>query len=125
MANVKSTKNQIQAGSVPLPDNISTLKRETKELAHLFEKRIDQLRNRPDLLRTIKPLSEPDLQHADVGSLLPSSGLAVGLDGSMDYDEVLEMLLFYVTSTGYTCNYTLNAGISCCGPSGRADKLCM
>ena len=90
-------------------DNISTLKRETEELGRLFEKRIDQLRNRPDLLRTIRSLSET--QPPDFASLLPSAGIAVGLDGSMGYDEVLEMLLFYVTSTGYTCNFILNAGV--------------
>ena len=98
-------------GTEGLSDNISTLKRETKELARLFEKRIDQLRNRTDLLRTLRTLSEADLRPENVNSLLSHSGVAVGLDGSMDYDEVLEMLLFYVTSTGYECNFSLNAGI--------------
>jgi hypothetical protein len=31
----------------------------------------------------------------------------VGIDGSMDYDEVLEMLLFYVASSGYRCQFTI------------------
>ena len=70
-----------------MSDNISTLKRETKELARLFEKRIDQLRNRSDLLRTIRMLSDAELDPGDVTSLLPSSGMAVGIDDSMDYDE--------------------------------------
>jgi hypothetical protein len=94
-----------------LSDNVLTLKRETEELARLFEKRIDQLRDRTDLLRTIRSLPGADLRPENVSSLLPSSGLAVGLDGSMDYDEVLEMLLFYVTSTGYTCNFKLDGAI--------------
>jgi hypothetical protein len=111
IASVKFADNEIDAGAVPLSDNISTLKRETQELARLFEKRIDQLRNRPDLLRTIRTLSGANLSPENVRSLLPSSGVAVGLDGSMDYDEVLEMLLFYVTSTGYVCNFARNAGI--------------
>jgi hypothetical protein len=93
-----------------MSDNISTLKRETKELARLFEKRIDQLRNRSDLLTTIRMLSDSKLTGADVASFLPSSGRAIGLDGSMDYDEVLEMLLFFVASAGYSCEFTVKGG---------------
>ena len=64
------------------------------------EKRIDQLRNRTDLLRTIRMLSDAKLQVHDGSGLLSPSGAAVGIDGNMDYDEVLEMLLFFVTSAG-------------------------
>ena len=86
-------------------DNISTLKRETVNLSNLFEKRIEQLRNRPDLTAAIKQLS--DAKIPSVESLLPSMRVAVGIDGSMDYDEVLEMLLFYVVSAGYECQFRI------------------
>ncbi len=86
-------------------DNILTLKRETVNLSNLFEKRIAQLRNRPDLTATIKQLS--DAKIPNIESLLPSMRIAVGIDGSMDYDEVLEMLLFYVVSAGYECQFRI------------------
>jgi hypothetical protein len=86
-------------------DNISTLKRETVNLSNLFEKRIDQLRNRPDLTATIKQLSDAEIPNIE--SLLSPMRVAVGIDGSMDYDEVLEMLLFYVVSAGYECEFRI------------------
>jgi hypothetical protein len=39
--------------------------------------------------------------------LLPEPRVAVGIDGSMDYDEVLEMLLFYVAAGGYECEFRI------------------
>jgi hypothetical protein len=54
------------------------------------------------------------LDNADtrsIGSVLPSAGVAVGLDGSMDYDEVLEMLLFYVAAAGYQCKFETHDGV--------------
>jgi hypothetical protein len=86
-------------------DNISTLKRETIHLSNLFEQRISQLRNRTDLTATIKQL--PEVVIPNFESVLPSMRVAVGIDGSMDYDEVLEMLLFYVVSSGYECDFTI------------------
>ena len=88
-----------------MTDKISTLKRETAHLSNLFEKRIEQLRNRPDLTATMKQLA--DARISDVDALLPPMRTAVGIDGSMDYDEVLEMLLFYVVSAGYECQFRI------------------
>lgn len=110
-----------------MSDNISILKRETKELARLFEKRIDQLRDRSELLRTIRMLSDAKLQADAVTSLLPSSGVAVGIDGSMDYDEVLEMLLFFVASAGYACEFNTKDGVPVfdLGNATRNEELTM
>jgi hypothetical protein len=41
---------------------------------------------------------------------LPEPHVAVGIDGSMDFDEVLEMLLFYVAASGYRCQFSLDDG---------------
>jgi hypothetical protein len=54
----------------------------------------------------MKTLVDADLR--GIESLLSSNRVAVGIDGSMDYDEVLEMLLFYVASAGYQCDFALN-----------------
>lgn len=66
---------------------------------------MDMLRDRSDIINQLRPLrtaSLPSLQH-----LLPEPRVAVGIDGSMDYDEVLEMLLFYVAAGGYECKFTI------------------
>jgi hypothetical protein len=44
----------------------------------------------------------------DLEAILPEPHLAVGIDGSMDYDEVLEMLLFYVAASGYRCRFSID-----------------
>jgi len=79
------------------------LRRSTAELAALFQRRIEMLRNRPDIVKLLRPLNSaslPDLDHA-----LPEPRIAVGIDGSMDFDEVLEMLLFYVAAAGYRSEF--------------------
>ena len=63
------------------------------------------LRDRPDLVNLLRPLRTASLP--DLESLLPEPRIAVGIDGSMDYDEVLEMLLFYVAAGGYQCEFTV------------------
>lgn len=84
------------------------LRRSTAELASLFQTRIDMLRNRPDLIRQLRPLK--DAAFPDLEALLPEPRVAVGIDGSMDYDEVLEMLLFYVAAAGYQCKFEVGDG---------------
>lgn len=81
------------------------LRRSTAELASLFQIRMDMLRNRTDIikqLRTLKSATLPNLE-----TFLPEPRVAVGIDGSMDYDEVLEMLLFYVAAGGYQCGFSI------------------
>jgi len=82
------------------------LRRSTAELARLFQTRMDMLRNRPDVVSQLRPLQTASLP--DLEEILPESRVAVGIDGSMDYDEVLEMLLFYVASTGYRCQFSVD-----------------
>jgi hypothetical protein len=53
----------------------------------------------------LRPLQAADLP--DLEEVLPEPRVAVGIDGSMDYDEVLEMLLFYVAAAGYKCQFTI------------------
>lgn len=81
------------------------LRRSTAELARLFQTRMDMLRNRPDVVSQLRPLQTGSLP--DLEEILPEPRVAVGIDGSMDYDEVLEMLLFYVASTGYRCKFSI------------------
>ncbi|MFQ5998045.1 MAG: hypothetical protein ACE5KO_01940, partial [Candidatus Bathyarchaeia archaeon] len=85
------------------------LRKNTAELARLFQTRMEMLRNRPDVidqLRSFEASNLPNLKEA-----LPEPHTAVGIDGSMDYDEVLEMLLFYVAASGYECKFSIEQGI--------------
>jgi hypothetical protein len=66
---------------------------------------MDMLRDRSDIVRQLRPLETADLPSLE--EALPEPRVAVGIDGSMDYDEVLEMLLFYVAAGGYKCHFTL------------------
>ena len=75
-------------------------------MAGLFRNRIDMLRNRPEIVAQLRPLEGSNLH--DLEAILPEPHLAVGIDGSMDYDEVLEMLLFYVAASGYRCRFSID-----------------
>lgn len=64
------------------------------------------LRNRPDVIGQLRPLEGARIP--DLAEVLPQPHLAVGIDGSMDYDEVLEMMLFYVAASGYGCQFSID-----------------
>lgn len=46
----------------------------------------------------------------------------MGIDGSMDYDELPEMLLFYVCATGFRCNFTVDKETRFCLEEIERDK---
>jgi hypothetical protein len=66
---------------------------------------MDMLRDRSDLVDQLRPLETANLPNLE--EVLPEPRVAVGIDGSMDYDEVLEMLLFYVAAAGYKCHFSV------------------
>jgi hypothetical protein len=84
------------------------LRRSTAKLANLFQNRMSMLRDRSDIIQQLKPLQTAS--PLSLGALLPEPRIAVGIDGSMDYDEVLEMLLFYVAAGGYRCHFSTTDG---------------
>ena len=84
------------------------LRSQTSSLADLLTKRIRELRDRERLLPCVRCSEDFDARSS---FLEPGEYTAVGIDGSMDYDEVLEMLLFYVCATGFRCNFAIDRGI--------------
>ncbi|MDW8048124.1 MAG: DNA double-strand break repair nuclease NurA [Nitrososphaerota archaeon] len=80
------------------------LRRHTSDLASLLTSRISELRSRPGLTLCIKPLATSNPKPV---FFEPGEYVAVGIDGSMDYDELLEMLLFYVCATGFRCEFNI------------------
>jgi len=85
------------------------LRKQTSDLANLLTSRIGELRNREGLVPCIKCLGSSGTK-----SSLFEHGeyAAVGIDGSMDYDELLEMLLFYVYATGFRCDFSVGESIN-------------
>ncbi len=76
---------------------------QTRELVRLFNSRVMSLHEQPAAAVLTRGLG------GEVGVSIPGN-TAVGIDGSMDYDERLEMLFFYVAATGYRCPFTLHRG---------------
>ena len=85
------------------------LRKQTSDLADLLTSRIRELRNRKNLVSCIRCLGS---SHGKSCFFMPGEYVAVGIDGSMDYDEILEMLLFYVCATGFRCKLTINEEIN-------------
>ncbi|MBI3859046.1 MAG: hypothetical protein HY296_02230 [Thaumarchaeota archaeon] len=88
-------------------DIAGELSRQTRELISRFETRADSFRNRGDLAALTVQVDESEAE--DSARLLFGVGehVATGIDGSMDFDERLQMMLFYANSTAYSCHFTV------------------
>ncbi|MDJ0270086.1 MAG: hypothetical protein NXY59_06030 [Aigarchaeota archaeon] len=76
---------------------------QTRELVRLFNNRVMSLHEQPAAAVLTRGLG------GGTGVRIPGN-TAIGIDGSMDYDERLEMLFFYVAATGYRCPFTVQRG---------------
>ncbi|MEM4728078.1 MAG: hypothetical protein QXD04_07490, partial [Candidatus Bathyarchaeia archaeon] len=85
------------------------LRGQTSILTDLLTRRIRELAGREGLTSFIKCGYEG---RSKLAYLEPGEYTAVGIDGSMDYDELLEMLLFYVCASGFKCGFTVGEDIS-------------
>jgi hypothetical protein len=79
------------------------LRFQTKQLMELFEDRVKALQGRRDLLRIFKNIDYEKCLETARKLIGEGEWAAVGIDGSMDFDEHLDLLLFYVYATGYRC----------------------
>ncbi len=84
------------------------LRRQTSILADLLRRRIRELTGRGGFTPCVRCGGEGKSKPI---RLEPGDYTAVGIDGSMDYDELLEMLLFYVCATGFRCDFTVGDDI--------------
>jgi hypothetical protein len=82
-----------------LSETATRLRGQTGELAKLFGRRLSLLRDLKDASKlTVRPsLKSMEWLHGDK---------AAGVDGSMDYDERLELMVFYVSAAVFCCPYT-------------------
>jgi hypothetical protein len=88
------------------------LSRQTRDLVDRFEKRADSFTGRKDLAQLALGVDVADAE--DFARLRFGEGehVATGIDGSMDYDERLQMILFYSNATAYDCPFNVGPKIT-------------
>jgi hypothetical protein len=83
------------------------LSKQTRDLLTRFEARVTSFSRRKDLAGLTLPVQ---LQAAETFAMEffgKGEHLATGIDGSMDFDERLQMILFYANATAYSCPFTV------------------
>jgi len=90
-----------------------SLRSQTSVLTELFRKRVSSLRNRTEYIEPLRTLDLKEASGLAVDFFGEGTHQAAGIDGSMDFDEVLELLLFYVCASGYSTTFNVESqGIS-------------
>ena len=83
------------------------LSRQTRDLITRFEGRASSFSRRRDLARLTLPLEPRAAEKAALEFFGAGEHLATGIDGSMDFDERLQMILFYANATAYSCSFSV------------------
>jgi hypothetical protein len=83
------------------------LSRQTSNLVAEFELRADAFRGREDLTRLLVPVDAAGAEELARVFFGRGDHVATGIDGSMDFDERLQMILFYSNATAYSCPFTV------------------
>jgi len=81
------------------------LSRQTRDLITRFEGRAASFSRRRDLVALTRPVDPKDAERAALEFFGRGEHLATGIDGSMDFDERLQMMLFYANATAYSCPF--------------------
>jgi hypothetical protein len=87
------------------------LRAQTSELIELFSRRLGALKRWPEVALLAKALEQEEALNAAKRMFGEGEHEAVGVDGSMNYDERLEMLLFYVCASAYRCPFSIDKEI--------------
>ena len=83
------------------------LSRQTRDLITRFEGRASSFSRRRDLVELTVPVDPRGAEKAAQEFFGRGEHLATGIDGSMDFDERLQMILFYANATAYSCTFTV------------------
>jgi len=83
------------------------LSRQTRDLITRFEKRASSFSRRRDLAGLALPVDPRAGEMAAQEFFGRGDHLATGIDGSMDFDERLQMILFYSNATAYSCPFSV------------------
>ncbi len=87
---------------------VERLRQQASHLIERFTDRVYRLKERPEFNSVTRGVNMEDVIKNDLKFFPQGEYLAVGIDGSMDYDERLEMLLFYVCATALRCPIEVN-----------------
>lgn len=82
------------------------------ELVGRFEERVDAFAGRNDLTKLIVSLDRDSAVRFARDYFGKGEFTATGIDGSMDFDERLQMMLFYSNATAYSCPFEVGDSIS-------------
>ncbi|MGQ9543407.1 MAG: hypothetical protein ACUVTM_04895 [Candidatus Bathyarchaeia archaeon] len=88
----------------------ANLRSQTMVLTDLFNRRVHSLRGRMEYCETLRRLNIHEATRCASIMLGDGEHQAAGVDGSMELDEVLELLLFYVCAGGYCTTFNVNGG---------------
>ena len=83
------------------------LSRQTRDLISRFESRASSFSNRRDLATLTVPVDPGAAEKMALEIFGRGEHVATGIDGSMDFDERLQMILFYANATAYSCPFTV------------------
>ena len=87
---------------------IDSLRRSTDELLLHFTKRVEMMKNRNEYSTLLRTLDKGKAIESAISYFGEGEYRAVGIDGSMDQAETLEMLLFYVNAIAYSCPFKVS-----------------
>ncbi|MDV3244523.1 MAG: hypothetical protein LYZ66_05030 [Nitrososphaerales archaeon] len=88
------------------------LSKQTRDLITRFEERANSFAHRSDLAALTVPVDVPAAEKLARKLFGEGEHLAVGIDGSMDFDERLQMMLFYSNATAYNCPFRVGERLS-------------
>jgi hypothetical protein len=88
------------------------LSKQTQDLISRFEGRASSFSRRSDLAKLILPADMKAAEKAALDFFGRGEHTATGIDGSMDFDERLQMMLFYANATAYSCPFTVGERVS-------------
>ena len=83
------------------------LSRQTRDLITRFENRASSFSGRRDLAGLTVPCDPRGAEKTAQEFFGRGEQVATGIDGSMDFDERLQMMLFYANATAYSCTFAV------------------
>lgn len=98
------------------------LSKQTGDLIARFEKRVSSFSQRRDLAGLVMPASAREAERTAREFFGRGEHLATGIDGSMDFDERLQMILFYANATAYSCTFAVGDRVSFDLESARRES---
>ena len=98
------------------------LSRQTRDLISRFEARAASFSHRRDLAGLTVPDDPGGAERMATEFFGEGEHVATGIDGSMDFDERLQMILFYANATAYSCPFWVGEHVKFDLDAARRDS---